>query len=285
MSQLRTSPESFRKTLLKGMSVPGLSFLFLGIVLVGVVLLSQYSVSNKNLSLQMDTLDVAPDDAKTEKKFVYQPAPRKFAGEAIQLPAPKQKGAVSLEEAITKRETRRIFDPRPVALAELSQVLWAAYGFSDIEKGFRSVPSARTAFPYDFMFVARNVTGLEPGLYLYLPESHMVQPMLYDEHLIQGEGYQDPIKQAPVVFVFGAINDKMREKSQNAETAPKATLQESGHISQNIYLMAEVTGMATGAVAGFNEKALAQELNLPSDVTVVYLQTFGVRSSDPEPAH
>lgn len=283
MSYLQTRVSCKERTLLKGVGVPGLmvvAFLLLGVVLF----LSQYSRMSSHRLMEAD-VPSSPSDVKTEEKFVYQPAPRKFAGEAIQLPAPKQKGSVSLEEAITLRETRRIFDSRPVTLAELSQVLWAAYGFSDTEKGFRSVPSARTAFPYDFMFVARNVEDLTPGLYLYIPESHSVQPMLYSEHLIQAAEFQDPIKQAPVVFVFGAINDKMREKSQNAMTAPKATLQESGHISQNIYLMAEVTGLATGAVAGFDEKVLAKELGLPADVTVVYLQTLGVRSNEPEPAH
>ncbi len=283
MSTSRVSVKACRRVFCKGASIPVL-LLLLGVALAGALLLKQSADSQRRVSREMEK-SIAVPDTKTEEKFVYKPAPRNFVGEAIKLPVPKQKGTVSLEEAITKRETRRIFESRPVTLPELSQVLWAAYGFSDVEKGFRSVPSARTAFPYDFMFVARNVAGLQPGLYLYLPESHAVQPMLYDEHLIQGEAYQDPVKQAPVVFVFGAINDKMREKSQNALTAPKATLQESGHISQNIYLMAEVTGLATGAVAGFDDEALAKELNLPTDVTVVYLQTLGARSDEPEPAH
>ena len=44
----------------------------------------------------------------------------------VYLPPPRQKGSMSLEEAIAQRRSVRDFSREPITQAQLSQILWAA---------------------------------------------------------------------------------------------------------------------------------------------------------------
>lgn len=96
------------------------------------------------------------------------------------------------------------------------------------------------------------------------------------EGLLTGESQQESIQTAPAVLIYGAIYPKAQEKFPG-ESGVKVTLQESGHIGENVYLQAEALGLATVVVGGFNPIEVATELNLAEDETVVYLQPFGPR--------
>ncbi|MDZ4058804.1 MAG: hypothetical protein U1D64_02050, partial [Bacteroidales bacterium] len=44
------------------------------------------------------------------------------------LPSPSLKGSLSIEETLNSRRSRRSFEDGGVSVADLSQILWAAYG-------------------------------------------------------------------------------------------------------------------------------------------------------------
>jgi len=85
--------------------------------------------------------------------------------EIIDLPEPKIKGEMSLEEAIKDRRSIRSFDEKDLNLEQISQLLWAAQGITD-ERGHRASPSAGALYPLELYIVKKD------GAYHYIPEGH-----------------------------------------------------------------------------------------------------------------
>ena len=196
-------------------------------------------------------------------------------GEQILLPSPATVGTLSLEEALAGRRSAREFSETALASNQLSQILWAAQGITDEAFGGRTAPSARSIYPYNLYIIVRKVEDLPAGLYHFLPAEQAIRPLILSETLLQGEAEQPSVSSAPAVLVYGAIYDKTREKFAG-ESAIQVTLQESGHIAQNVYWPAVAAGLGTVVVGGFDADAVKAELALPVDETVVYLQPFGI---------
>ena len=54
---------------------------------------------------------------------------------ALALPSPRTDGETSLEQAILRRGSAREFDPEPLTLGQLGQLLWAAQGQREQGRG------------------------------------------------------------------------------------------------------------------------------------------------------
>lgn len=98
--------------------------------------------------------------------------------EKLRLPAPQPIEA-SVSQALTHRRSCRGFDGRPVSLQELSQMLSAVRAtrkgnttLENLELWFRPYPSGGGLYPSEIYVVARNVEGVEPGLFHYDARRH-----------------------------------------------------------------------------------------------------------------
>ena len=194
----------------------------------------------------------------------------------INLPAPNTKGAMSVEEAIRQRRSRRNFSDTPLALAEAAQVLWAAQGLTEGRK--RTVPSAGAAFPLE-LYVAvgmGTVEGLEAGVYHYLPSGHAlerhaegdIRPMIARASL--GQGF---LAQAPLDLLMAA--DLSRTAQRYGDRARRYVDMEAGHASQNVHLQAEALGLGTVAVGAFHDDDVAAAFRLPASLRPLYLMPVG----------
>ena len=187
----------------------------------------------------------------------------------IKLEEPDRKGAVSVEEAIARRKSRRTFKSTKLTRMQLSQVLWAAV----------KAPSAGATYPLALYVVigAGCVEQIEAGVYhterdyseLEMHKGGDLRAGLADACLSQGF-----IAHAPVSFVIAAEYE--RTTRRYGDRGVRYVLIEVGHASQNIYLECEGLGLATVAIGAFYDEAVARVLDLPRHHRPLYVMPVGV---------
>jgi len=200
-----------------------------------------------------------------------------FGTQAIKLPPPATKGAVSLEEALQNRRSTRKFANRSLELAQISQLLWAADGINN-PQGKRTAPSGRAAYPIDLYLVAgeRGVTSLAPGVYRYVVADHSLELVASGEFrpaVAKACNSQVWIGEAPVIVVI--TGDIQRSAAKNGDQAALFTHLEAGFIGQNIFLEAGALGLGAGVAGGFKDQPLAQALKLPGSDTPFLVMPVG----------
>ncbi|PIP73037.1 MAG: nitroreductase [Candidatus Lloydbacteria bacterium CG22_combo_CG10-13_8_21_14_all_47_15] len=215
----------------------------------------------------------------TPKEGTYT-APIRNVLETISLPVPRVTGLQSVEKALSIRRSRRDFADTPLSLGNLSQMLWAAQGISDTETGGRTAPSAHSVYPIELYVMASNVSGLAPGIYHYAPDVHKLE-LLKEGATTEMESFLEVTPQphpanAPAT-IFMAGNFLKPQEFFDSTSAIQVTLQESGHIGQNLYLQAEALGLATVVMGGFDAMNAATFIGAEEDETILYLVPVGNR--------
>jgi SagB-type dehydrogenase family enzyme len=194
------------------------------------------------------------------------------------LPPPTIVGNMSVEEALMNRRSHRSFQDTPLTPEQLSQVLWAAYGVSD-DRGFRTAPSAGALFPLEIFVVVGDVTGVEIGVYRYIPREHKIV-RTSDEDIREELGYlawgQTFIQDAPIIIIYTAIFDRTTVR-YGVEQGRVYVYMEVGHSAQNVYLQVESLGLGTCAVGAFMDNNINALLGLPpeSEEELLYLMPVG----------
>jgi len=195
----------------------------------------------------------------------------------IALPAPRLKGEMSLEEAVSKRRSRRGFKPSPLTLEQVSQVLWAAQGITS-PGGLRAAPSAGALYALE-LYVAvggREAGGLAAGVYHYDPLSHTLERTLEGDvrptlaRLAVGQTF---IAEAPLALVITAEYERISQRY--GDRAARYVHMEVGHAAQNVYLQAEALGLGTVVVGSFQDEAVSQALSLPAQHRPLYIMPIG----------
>lgn len=200
--------------------------------------------------------------------------------ETVELLQPSFFGTVSIEEVLNERRTRRDFAETSLSLTNLSQLLWAAQGETD-EFGHRTAPSAHAIYPITVFVAVSDVFGVAPGLYMYQPETHSLGLLKEgDPRSAFADVTQQPHPQnAPATLILSANYLKPLEYFE-PESSKQVTLQESGHIGQNIYLQAEALDLAMVVMGGFDPIAAREMIGASDDENIVYLIPIGNRVSE-----
>ncbi|PWU23531.1 hypothetical protein C5B42_02670 [Candidatus Cerribacteria bacterium 'Amazon FNV 2010 28 9'] len=256
-------------------TVSFLALLFFSTTLICGILL----INAKREALHTTTVTQPLSTATTTTPRL--PVPRSYAS-VISLPSPKLKGAVSVEEAIADRRSRRTFATTPLTLAQVSQLLWSAQGITDQVGGKRAAPSAFDVYPYTVYVLARSITGLTPGLYEYLPDKQALGDMHMPNAVQQFDASKAEAvaKAAPVTFILSAAFDKGLKQMSTGTTG--STYLEGGHIGENVYLETESMKLATVVTAGGVDD-VKTALNIDPAETVVYIIPIGNRAPQASP--
>jgi SagB-type dehydrogenase family enzyme len=189
-------------------------------------------------------------------------------GESINLPSPRLKGDMSLEEAIAKRRSIRSYSPTPLTLEEISQLLWAAQGITEPNRGLRTAPSAGATYPYEVYIVTNE------GVFHYIPKGHKLEKIKdgnIREDLTASAMGQASVRDAGAVFILSAIYERTARYGERAKLFVHL---EGGHIAQNILLQAVALKLGSVPVGAFNPERVKEVTGIPEG-EVVYLIPVG----------
>ncbi len=208
-------------------------------------------------------------EAFNEKALINQVKP---------LEKPFLTGFMSVEEAIAKRRSIRDYSKDPLTFQELSQLLWAAQGITDLKTGFRAAPSAGATYPLEVYVVigSEGVSGLEAGIYHYNPLTNELKLIVkgdFRNELSSAALGQRWVKTAPINIVLTAVYE--RTTRVYGDRGIRYVHMEVGHVSENIYLQATALGLGTVAVGAFNDELVQKILNLPKERKPLYIMPVG----------
>ncbi|MFH2113428.1 MAG: beta-eliminating lyase-related protein, partial [Spirochaetota bacterium] len=186
----------------------------------------------------------------------------------IALPDPLASGLGSRNFAscTAERKSRRKFSGEPLSLEELSFLLWASQGSRGFRKDHfirRTVPSGGSRHPLDTYIYIRMVTGLEPGLYRFMPVEHalvlsaLASPGMdatFDTALF------GQLWNCAALFVWTAV--PYRTEWRYTIAAAKIVLLDAGHACQALYGACEALGLGTCAIGAYDQAPMDDALGV-----------------------
>lgn len=201
-------------------------------------------------------------------------------------------GQIPLAQAIRQRRSWRKYSDAPLNLQELSFLLWSTQGLSEDESGqpiqrgvsiLRNVPSGGARHSFETYLLLRKVTGLESGLYRYLPLSHRlarlhtlaeIQPVLQGKEAATGW-----IGEAAALFMWTSL--PYRSEWRYTIVAARLIALDAGHVCQNLYLACEAINAGMCAIGAYNQQEMDEILEVDGeDEFTVYCATVG-KKKDP----
>ena len=184
----------------------------------------------------------------------------------IQLPDPVTTGGMPLMEALKNRKSDREFSEQKIDNQTLSNLLWAAFGYSRLDEKKRTAPTARNKQEIEIYCVMEN------GVYFWNPERNVLTLTVKgDIRAITGK--QDFVATAPLNLIFVCNNDKLDNAPSEAQR--KYVYIDTGYISENVYLYCASAGLATVVRGYFDEEELTKAMQLPDNQWIVITQTVG----------
>ncbi len=194
----------------------------------------------------------------------------------VPLPAPRRQGELSVEAALAARRSVREYSAKPITLAELGQMLWAAQGVSG-PGGKRTAPSARHLYPLELAVVVQRVEGLARGAYRYVPARHALVPLAAAKAGEAGEAMLAPATSQPqvhaaaAVFVVAAVYERMDAGARSATW----TDYEAGLASENLLLQAVALRLGAVVVGGMDAAAAGRAVGFTGRERVIVLIPVG----------
>lgn len=182
----------------------------------------------------------------------------------IPLPAPKQVSE-TFSNMVSGRRSIREYTDRPLTLQELSTFFfWSAGRLEkrNEEKDMherRVHPSGGGKFPLELYVLILKSGEIERGVYHYNIEMHALEQMItvdIDMTLAQLAPHDDFAREGNMIILFSFVKNRSFEKY--GALAYKLAFMESGHISQNMYLLATALdfaccGMGMSDGSGFDK--------------------------------
>lgn len=189
---------------------------------------------------------------------------------------------------IRDRRSARIYTQEVVTLDQLSFLLWATQGIKSIRgKAYatlRTVPSGGARHAFETYLLIRNIQGLDPGAYHYLPMEHALEflhPVENMENVISDSLCEQTwAAKANVVFYWSMV--AYRAEWRYGIYAHRPAMIDAGHIGQNLYLACTGLGLGCCAIAAFSHEYCCKLFGLDGeDEYIVYTMPVGtIRDQD-----
>jgi SagB-type dehydrogenase family enzyme len=198
----------------------------------------------------------------------------------IDLPSPVLEPALSFYEAVTQRRTTREIADTPLPLAQLSNLLWVAYGVNRTSGPFGA--PGRTAASASNSQEIELYVALPDGAYLYDAEPHRLNPVSPDDvrsgavNQRQGVASKAPVQLIYVVDLHRLTHTVGYEEPglHDPEVQKSYYFVDTGLIAGNVYLFAAASGLACW-FHNCDKAALAKSLALGPEQHVLFAQSVG----------
>ena len=192
---------------------------------------------------------------------------------AIQLPACNEEESDALFEIMRKRRTNRHAVQSAISLSHLSECLYAGLGVTGFVKTetcllpLKMTPSGGARNPFEAFVWARNVEGIEPGIYHYSALQHSLEKIESDTDqsptdLFKG---QDWAEEMPVMIFLVAVLRRTTWKYSDPNSY-RVVLIEAGHIAQNMMLTCASHNLTACPTAALSHRQVSALLGL-DDIT------------------
>lgn len=181
----------------------------------------------------------------------------------------------ALSEVLKKRRSVRKFSGLSISKNELYSLLFLSSGITHLDKNLdysrRPYPSGGARYPLEVYPIILNCEGLKKGLYHYNVKENLLELLLEEnlsKWLIKNTGQETWIANAAVLFVITGVLDRVRVKY--GDRGYRLVLNEVGHLSQNMLLLATEMGLGSCPIAGYidSEANKLLDINLQKEVTL-----------------
>lgn len=221
-----------------------------------------------------------------------QPRYNPYARPAVLLPAePLPK--VGMDEVLSARACARGDLGGTLRAVDLGTLLWPSYAtISDPGRRdgrpYRPYPSAGAQYVARIRLVAREVQGLDPGLYELDPDGRRLMPLSAppdDDELTASSmwfGSQaheiGRVELASLPALLGLYVEVTALRARYGLRALRFALLEAGHLAQNLTLVAAAAGVSLGVLGGFYDDVAHEVFMLDGvDDILAYLMPVGRR--------
>ena len=216
-----------------------------------------------------------------------------MAGNPIDLPRDFEDLGMedNLVQLLLKRKSSRVYTQEDMSLLQLSFLLWGTQCVKDIRgKSYaplRPVPAGGARHPFETYLLVRQVEGLVPGMYHYLPMTHQLellsaqedpQALLdFAEESLCGQRWA---AKANVVFYWSFV--PYRSEWRYGIFAHKLIMADMGHVGENLYLACAALGLGTCGIGAYDQALCDKAFRLDGEEEyTVYTQTVGtVKAGD-----
>lgn len=191
------------------------------------------------------------------------------------LPMVQEPSRIGLIEALSERRSQRNFSGQTLPLQEISH--WLRSSLGEVGDDHRAYPSAGALYPNQSYLVPLQVTDLTKGVYRYQPGHHALKLVSRDTELL-GEALHfasepDLARASAVLFITSRFEEAARKYG---ERAYRFALQESGHMMQNLLLMAQALGWTALPLGSYLDDLTEKLLCLPEDEQIIYAVAVGL---------
>jgi SagB-type dehydrogenase family enzyme len=194
-------------------------------------------------------------------------------GDSYELPQPVNTNR-SIEECMSSRRSVRSFTTDTLTPQQVSNLLWAAQGITDTNRGLRTVPSAGATYPLEIYLLASH------GIFRFEPKVHSLSVLkLQDSRQeLANACYGQPwVAGAQVSFVLCAVPE--RTSGRYGDRAMRYILLEAGHAAQNMLLEAVAMNLGGVPIGAFDDKKISNLIGLDTvqESTIpLYIISIGV---------
>jgi SagB-type dehydrogenase family enzyme len=223
--------------------------------------------------------------------------------ERLDLPEPGELDG-NIGNVLLNRRSRRDQSGEGISLQELSTLLRYSCGvtgtqqiepddekpLSEVEKQFRAYASGGALYPSEiYLAVVNEGEDLDRGLYYYVPEDHALRVLRRpDEEEDFAQEVDDLFATPQDVFdhqssamKFLITGSFWRSKAKYGPRGYRFVLQETGHLGQNVLLVAESMDLAAVPLASFYDDYVNDFLGIDGvNEAVTYTISIGKPAGD-----